>query len=196
MWSACSRVRMVSHVSNGLAIVENEKNFSVFLKRAGAKLEKGGHVSSESKESEVITWKSARKSRSFAIRLILPPTAPFTFYYVTSSWQQTVFKVIPYSCFFISHSTTLEQSRSTFPAWWRLFKNLPYKPYLIQHWWPEPSWCLGTRLPNNLKPETMKNNETGSANNIASTSRMCTKKFVLSKHGFRAQRFTRAMLRF
>ena len=48
-------------------------------------LKKWGHVSSKSKESEVITWKPARKSRSFAIRLILPQTAPITVYYVTSS---------------------------------------------------------------------------------------------------------------
>ena len=56
----------------------------------------------------------ARKSRSFAIRLILPPPAPITAYCVTSSQQQTVFKVRPYACFFTSHSTTLSRSRSTF----------------------------------------------------------------------------------
>ena len=42
----------------------------------------------------------------------------------------------------------------------------------------------------------MKSHKTGSPKNTASTSGMCAKKCVLSKHGFQAQRFTRAMLRF
>ena len=42
----------------------------------------------------------------------------------------------------------------------------------------------------------MKNNETSSVKNIASTSGMFAKNFVLFKHGIQAKTFTQAMLHF